>query len=237
MSFNTKEDIFESEGTPRPVKQNNDSKNEAQENENIELTLEQKFTRLTYEINDLAGQLQADNSKATKAMDKESVEALLSELKAIQVAKASGEMKPSAEKAPTQKESAGTKSQSNASLIHLEKRLARIESLIGAATAKEDKQPVVDALEDLKFRVEALNPTYIESLESRLNALIAKNDQLEEKQGKSSQSGIDLAKVDELLALMQKWDASCAALPSNVRKIQSLHRLHEQCRISQLNIR
>ena len=37
MSFNTKEDIFESEGTPRPVKQNNDAKNEAQENENIEL--------------------------------------------------------------------------------------------------------------------------------------------------------------------------------------------------------
>lgn len=27
---------------------------------------------------------------------------------------------------------------------------------------------------------------------------------------------------------MKKWDASCSALPANVKRVQALHRLHEQ---------
>lgn len=78
-----------------------------------------------------------------------------------------------------------------------------------------------------RLRAESLNPVYVEGLEQRLNQVLTKLDQVEEKRDKSVDGDFE-NKVNDLLALVEKWDSACVALPANVKKIQALHRLHEQ---------
>lgn len=51
--------------------------------------------------------------------------------------------------------------------------------------------------------------------------------QVDDKRQKSVDSDLE-TKVNDLLELMSKWDVACAAMPSNLKKLQGLHRLHEQ---------
>ncbi|VDL87027.1 unnamed protein product, partial [Nippostrongylus brasiliensis] len=121
-------------------------------------------------------------------------------------------------------------------LLSLESRIRRIETLVGEVDA--GRQPIADAVEDIRFRLDALNPSFVEGMETKLNSVISKLDQVEDKREKSVDGEME-AKVNDLLELMSKWDVACAAMPSNLKKLQGLHRLHEQAqhfseRLSQL---
>ncbi|CAJ0598773.1 unnamed protein product [Cylicocyclus nassatus] len=196
-------------------------------------TAEQKYNRLACEIDELAQQLKDETVKPTLTVNETSLADLTDELKSVKVSKSSG-----AAVQPTGKEGAAPNvdKSSNAKLLSLEQRIRRIESLVG--TYDPARQSIADAVEDIRFRLEALNPTYIEGMETKLNALISKLDQVEDKKQKSIDGEME-SKVNDLLELMSKWDVACVAMPSNLKKLQGLHRLHEQAqhfseRLSQL---
>ncbi|KJH47467.1 Dynamitin [Dictyocaulus viviparus] len=194
-------------------------------------TVEQKYNRLSYEIADLAKQLQA--IKPSLIVNESTVAELADELKAVKVLKSTGNILQHKEKSDV---SLRADTSSNAKLLSLDQRLRRIETLVGSVDPAH--QPIADCVEDIRFRLEALNPSYIDVMESKLNAVMSKLDQVDDKRQKIADDEME-AKVNELLGLMNKWDVVCAAMPINVKRLQGLHRLHEQAqhfseRLSQL---
>ncbi|WKX99406.1 hypothetical protein Q1695_014356 [Nippostrongylus brasiliensis] len=196
-------------------------------------TPEQKYNRLASEIDELAKQLQDENIEPSTGVNESSIAALADELKAVKVSKATG-VAPRSEAKDSK--SVAVDSSANNKLLSLESRIRRIETLVGEVDA--GRQPIADAVEDIRFRLDALNPSFVEGMETKLNSVISKLDQVEDKREKSVDGEME-AKVNDLLELMSKWDVACAAMPSNLKKLQGLHRLHEQAqhfseRLSQL---
>ncbi|XGW15727.1 hypothetical protein V3C99_001294 [Haemonchus contortus] len=195
-------------------------------------TTDQKYNRIAIEIDELAQQLQEDSAKSNSTVNESSIAALADELKAVKVSKVSGGVRTSKEnEAPTK-----TSASPDGKLLSLEQRLRRIETLVGEADPC--RQPIADFMEDVRFRLDVLNPSYIEGMETKLNSIISKLDQVDDKRQKSVDGEME-TKVNDLLELMSKWDVVCAAMPSNLKKLQGLHRLHEQAqhfseRLSQL---
>ncbi|XGW15728.1 hypothetical protein V3C99_001294 [Haemonchus contortus] len=173
-------------------------------------TTDQKYNRIAIEIDELAQQLQEDSAKSNSTVNESSIAALADELKAVKVSKVSGGVRTSKEnEAPTK-----TSASPDGKLLSLEQRLR------------------------IRFRLDVLNPSYIEGMETKLNSIISKLDQVDDKRQKSVDGEME-TKVNDLLELMSKWDVVCAAMPSNLKKLQGLHRLHEQAqhfseRLSQL---
>uniref|UniRef100_A0A7I5E9C3 Dynactin subunit 2 n=1 Tax=Haemonchus contortus TaxID=6289 RepID=A0A7I5E9C3_HAECO len=173
-------------------------------------TTDQKYNRIAIEIDELAQQLQEDSAKSNSTVNESSIAALADELKAVKVSKVSGGVRASKEnEAPTK-----TSTSPDGKLLSLEQRL------------------------HVRFRLDVLNPSYIEGMETKLNSIISKLDQVDDKRQKSVDGEME-TKVNDLLELMSKWDVVCAAMPSNLKKLQGLHRLHEQAqhfseRLSQL---
>lgn len=185
-------------------------------------TIEQKYNRLSCEIDELAKQLQENTVKPTLLVNDSSVAELADELKAVKVSKSSGNLPKNKDKKTP---SINADTSESGKLLSLEQRLRRIESLIGSVDTAH--QPIADSIEDIRFRLEALNPSYIDGMESKLNALLSKLDQVDDKRRKVLDDEIE-TKVNELLELMTKWDVACAAMPINIKRLQGLHRLHEQ---------
>ncbi|CAI4226186.1 unnamed protein product [Auanema sp. JU1783] len=183
----------------------------------------QRINRLTCEINELHDKLNADESPEGK-QGRAAISKLMEELKTVSVLKKSGAPTRSSE-VSTKKAEATSSANSDSKVISLEKRVKRLEALVGSFDST--KPPLVDALEDLKFRTESLNPTIVEGLETRVNQIMTKVQQIEEKREKSIDSETE-TNARELLDLMNKWDVACSALPSNLKKIQALSKLHEQ---------
>ncbi|EYC17850.1 hypothetical protein Y032_0029g1910 [Ancylostoma ceylanicum] len=196
-------------------------------------TAEQKFNRISCEIDELAQQLKDESVKPTLIVNESSLADLADELKAVKVSKSSGSgLLPSGKETFTP----NVDKSANAKLLSLDQRVRRIESLVGSFDPS--RQSIADSVEDIRLRLEALNPSYIDGMETKLNALISKLDQVEDKKQKSVDGEME-AKVNDLLELMSKWDVACVAMPSNLKKLQGLHRLHEQAqhfseRLSQL---
>ncbi|KAK6018251.1 Dynamitin [Ostertagia ostertagi] len=191
-----------------------------------------RIHRIACEIDELAQQLQEDSAKTTPMVNESSLAALAEELKGVKVSKVSGGAPVSKEKETPAK----SDKSADGKLLSLEQRLRRIETLVGETDPC--RQPIADFMEDIRFRLDALNPSYIEGMETRLNSILSKLDQVDDKRQKSVDGEME-TKVNDLLELMSKWDVVCAAMPSNLKKIQGLHRLHEQAqhfseRLSQL---
>ncbi|CAJ0937522.1 unnamed protein product, partial [Mesorhabditis belari] len=178
-------------------------------------TFEQKFQRLHMEIGELAQCIPTGKDEAVTTKSTSLLKSMLDEVKARKdVAK------------PTKGDQTAKipgPSQADGNVKSLEKRLARIESLTGHLPA--GAQPLTDAIEDLRLRTDVLNPAFMETADSKLVALLNKLKQVEEKKGNSNEE-IE-QNVNELLALMSKWDGVCANLPSKTKKLNSLSRLHE----------
>uniref|UniRef100_A0A9J2PG38 Dynactin subunit 2 n=1 Tax=Ascaris lumbricoides TaxID=6252 RepID=A0A9J2PG38_ASCLU len=118
--------------------------------------------------------------------------------------------------------------------LALESRLKRIEQLVGGGcdavdevTKKMSRAPLAETMEDLKMRVQLLHPTHVDGLHSRINQVLAKMKQAEEKKLEKMDSDFE-EKVSSLYELMTKWDNTCVGLPAAVQRIHGLQRLHEQ---------
>uniref|UniRef100_A0A1I7WC11 Uncharacterized protein n=1 Tax=Heterorhabditis bacteriophora TaxID=37862 RepID=A0A1I7WC11_HETBA len=136
-------------------------------------TPEQKFNRLTFEINELADMIKDQNVTPTGIMTDSSINQLLDELKDVRVAKICGQTIQVKQEDRSERKNVKL---NDDKLLSLEQRISRIESLIGPIDST--RQPIVDAVEDLRFRTEAFNPAYIEGMEIRLNSIITKLEQV-----------------------------------------------------------
>ncbi|KAK5984966.1 putative dynactin subunit 2, partial [Trichostrongylus colubriformis] len=134
-------------------------------------TTDQKYNRIACEIDELAKQIQEQSAESAPMVNESSITALADELKAVKVSKASGGVPPSNEKDATSK----TEKSADGKLLSLEHRLRRIETLVGETDTC--RQPIADFMEDIRFRLDALNPSYVEGMETKLNSLISKLDQ------------------------------------------------------------
>ncbi|KAF8356503.1 dnc-2, partial [Pristionchus pacificus] len=197
-------------------------------------TPEQKFNRLTYEIAELGELLKKDENAKGGLLTENSVNQLMDELKATKIANNCGttEVIP---KAKTESSKATTVVP-HANVAALEGRMKRIETLLGSIG--DSSVPLIDTLEDLRFRTDTFNTTFLDGIESRLNTVLNKLDQVETRK-KQGENGELETKVDSIYELMSKWDSSCTNLGSTVKRLQSLRGLHEQAsqfseRLSQL---
>ncbi|GMS89235.1 hypothetical protein PENTCL1PPCAC_11410, partial [Pristionchus entomophagus] len=197
-------------------------------------TPEQKFNRLTYEMAELGELLKKDESVKTGLLTENSVNQLMDELKAAKIAKTSG----TAEVRIIYKffVNHSLSLRCNYKVAALEGRMKRIETLLGSVG--DSSVPLIDTLEDLRFRTDTFNTTFLDGIESRLNTVLNKLDQVETRK-KQGENGELETKVDSIYSLMSKWDSSCTNLGSTVKRLQSLRGLHEQAsqfseRLSQL---
>ncbi|VDM47953.1 unnamed protein product [Toxocara canis] len=201
-------------------------------------TIDQKFHRLNYELVELAEAMkeQKENSKEkASTINEGDVVAMLDAVRAVHLNKAA----PSAQNASgSEHETSAISTAASAStenrLLALESRLKRIEQFVGGGcdafdevTKKVCRAPLAEVIEDLRLRVQLLHPTHVDGLHSRVNQVLAKMKQAEEKKLEKMDSDFE-EKVANLYELMAKWDNTCVGLPSAVQRIHGLQKLHEQ---------
>uniref|UniRef100_A0A183CUZ7 Dynactin subunit 2 n=1 Tax=Gongylonema pulchrum TaxID=637853 RepID=A0A183CUZ7_9BILA len=106
----------------------------------------------------------------------------------------------------------------------LEKRISRLEQAIGGTAGLDaaSKVPLAEAVEEMQLRLQLLNPTHIDGLHARATKLLAKMQQNEKEDSEFEE------KVEKLYDMMNRWDAACIGLPSAVRRMYDLRKLHEQ---------
>ncbi|KAL4002172.1 Dynamitin family protein [Acanthocheilonema viteae] len=202
-------------------------------------TLEQKFTRLNCEINDLAETIQAqkvsDRSDSC-VVNEEDLIAMLETLKALQVNRDTVTTPVQSEKKNSKLEDATLFTESNivnGRLAVLENRINRLEQMIDGVNGSCDesmrvcKIPIAEAVEDLRMRVQLLHPAHVDGLHSRITQLLSKLQQVEEKKKEKGDSEFE-EKVDKLYEMMSRWDVACTGLSSAVKRMYDLRKLHEQ---------
>uniref|UniRef100_A0A0R3S623 Dynactin subunit 2 n=1 Tax=Elaeophora elaphi TaxID=1147741 RepID=A0A0R3S623_9BILA len=202
-------------------------------------TLEQKFTRLNCEINDLAETLRAQ--KVSEKPDacvvhEEDLIVMLETLKALQINRDTVTTAVQNEKKDNEAKGATLFAENNVvngRLAVLENRINRLEEMIGGVgtgcdeSMKVCKIPVAEAVEDLRMRVQLLHPAHVDGLHSRITQLLSKLQQVEEKKKEKGDSEFE-EKVDKLYEMMSRWDVACTGLSSAVKRMYDLRKLHEQ---------
>ncbi|CAJ0587428.1 unnamed protein product, partial [Mesorhabditis spiculigera] len=179
----------------------------------------QKFNRLYLEISELGEEISNQKAGADvgTGVSTDLLKNMLDRMKANQDA-------PSGKKSGGDGVNVSGASFLDGNVAAFEKRIQRIEGLLGDLPS--GSQPLVSAVEDLRLRADVLNPNFLESTDSRLNTILSKMKQVDEKKEQAPADELE-RNVDELLALMKKWDPICTNLPSQVKKLNSLARLHE----------
>uniref|UniRef100_A0A0N5AGZ7 Dynactin subunit 2 n=1 Tax=Syphacia muris TaxID=451379 RepID=A0A0N5AGZ7_9BILA len=167
--------------------------------------IEQKFNRLNYELNDLLEAIQKEDEEKKKETQ-------------------------------TAKKVAVDESR----YLKLEERLRRIETFVGTDAADDfshtdTRVPFGEVIEELRLRVRALNPANADVICGRLNKLLAKMQEVNERRKEKIDSEFE-KKVDSLYNLILKWDEICTNLPSVVQRICDLHKLHEQAQLFNKNL-
>ncbi|CAB3402434.1 unnamed protein product [Caenorhabditis bovis] len=179
----------------------------------------EKLNRILYEIADLNEQVKGDESLKNDLLNEEVLESLSAEVKNLQTTS----------KTPVSHDSANidiAQRTSDPKLYALDARLRKLEKVLGSTVIPT--VPILDSIEDMKLRCETLNSSYVSGLEQRLNVLLTKFDQVEEKKARHEIDDDIEKKINDILEMMQKWDVACSSLSSNVNKVKALSRLHEQ---------
>uniref|UniRef100_A0A915Q404 Uncharacterized protein n=1 Tax=Setaria digitata TaxID=48799 RepID=A0A915Q404_9BILA len=203
-------------------------------------TLEQKFTRLNCELNDLKEALQSQElteKSGACVIREDDLIVMLETLKALQINRDTVITSARNEKKDNKAEISTTvpveSNIVNGRLAVLENRINRLEQMIdGVGGGSDDsmkicKIPVAEAIEDLRMRVQLLHPAHVDGLHSRITQLLSKLQQVEEKKKEKSESEFE-EKVDKLYEMMSRWDVACTGLSSAVKRMYDLRKLHEQ---------
>ena len=110
-----------------------------------------------------------------------------------------------------------------ARLNKLEKALGSVDDIAGSPIAASGS--VSNAIDDIRTRVNSLNPTILEQTENRLNALMAKQKQENEKADPNKEY---VDKVNEVYKMVVNFQNSNDLLNNVVRRLKTLAVLHEQ---------
>ncbi|KAG0711902.1 Dynactin subunit 2-A [Chionoecetes opilio] len=121
-----------------------------------------------------------------------------------------------------------------ASVAELEKRIDRIETLIGnnpdklsSLSAWTNHRSVLGAVQVLSARLALLEPAHLDHVEGRLHAIHTRMNSISEKKA-AIEDADKQSKVSELYELVKKTESLCSALPEVVNRLVSLEALHDQ---------
>jgi dynactin-2 len=191
-------------------------------------TPEQKLNRIRCEINELQQSVEQSKDVPT-TISKNDLDELNDMLKAALTTNPEIKKKVDADKSRPQRTPASAELADVNQLTAFDTRLKRIEHAVTGerAALRPPTAPLLETIEDLKLRVETLNPAYLDSVHSKLNAVMTKLSEYDEKKNKINGEDVE-KKVDKLYEMVLKWDATCTNVPSLVKRLQSLSKLHEQ---------
>uniref|UniRef100_A0AAY4EY08 Dynactin subunit 2 n=1 Tax=Denticeps clupeoides TaxID=299321 RepID=A0AAY4EY08_9TELE len=123
---------------------------------------------------------------------------------------------------------------SSAKLTELEKRLAELETSIGSGSSKQGPlstgvqgSSLMDSMELLQARVNALDSATLDQVEARLQSVLGKMNEIA-KHKSAIEDAETQNKVSQLYDVVQKWDAMATCLPQVVQRLIAVKELHEQ---------
>nr|XP_023651229.1 dynactin subunit 2 isoform X5 [Paramormyrops kingsleyae] len=122
----------------------------------------------------------------------------------------------------------------SAKVAELEKRLAQLETAMGTGSNKQGPltawvqgASIVDNLELLQARVNALDSATLDQVEARLQSVLGKMNEIA-KHKAAIEDADTQNKVSQLYDVIQKWDAMATSLPQVVQRLVAVRDLHEQ---------
>ncbi|XP_031423418.1 dynactin subunit 2 isoform X2 [Clupea harengus] len=120
-----------------------------------------------------------------------------------------------------------------AKMAELGKRLAELETAVGSGSDKQGPLSgagggsLIDTLEILQARVNALDATTLDQVEARLQSVLGKMNEIA-KHKAAIEDADTQNKVSQLYDVVQKWDAMATSLPQVVQRLIAVKELHEQ---------
>lgn len=120
-----------------------------------------------------------------------------------------------------------------AKMAELEKRLAELETSVGSGSDKQGPLSaasggsLMDTLELLQARVNALDAATLDQVEARLQSVLGKMNEIA-KHKAAIEDADTQNKVSQLYDVVQKWDAMATSLPQVVQRLIAVKELHEQ---------
>lgn len=110
----------------------------------------------------------------------------------------------------------------------LHNRLKRIEDYLYGqkGSTKLPACPLLENIQNLQLQVRALNSQFVEKTSAQITNALAKFSELEEKRTKQFGEGTE-KKFDHMSEIAMKLDAACDNIPTTLRRLQSLAKLHE----------
>ncbi|TKR78246.1 hypothetical protein L596_019084 [Steinernema carpocapsae] len=203
-------------------------------------TVEQKFNRIHCELGELAEMVKAEKEAGKPTVQEVDVNDLGQLLEAIQKERISGTIPSESilEKLRNAKQIKAPVATNDVDFSNLEARLKRIEKFVSGGQPTAERvtlTPLSETVEELRLRIETVNPTILDGLESKLSTVLAKYQATEEKRQARPEEAFD-EKVNNLCEMMTKWDGICMSLPGTVKRLHALTNLHEQARDFSANL-
>ncbi|KAG7249371.1 hypothetical protein CRUP_013266, partial [Coryphaenoides rupestris] len=121
-----------------------------------------------------------------------------------------------------------------AKMAELEKRLAELEMAIGSGSDKQGPlsagiqgASLMDTMELLQARVNALDSSTLDQVEARLQSVLGKMNEIA-KHKAAIEDADTQNKVSQLYDVVQKWDSMATSVPQVVQRLVAVKELHEQ---------
>uniref|UniRef100_A0A0K0EDM0 Dynactin subunit 2 n=1 Tax=Strongyloides stercoralis TaxID=6248 RepID=A0A0K0EDM0_STRER len=204
-------------------------------------TIDQKFTRLYYEINELRDQVEDAKVKDTEeyknSINKDKIILLSEMIKSVASMKNSndGSKSTNDDLSSLEKESKDknlNETSQEMYISQLENRITELEKKIGVYTLANDSTTLSEKLESLKILIESLNVNHYGAIEKKwrdMKSAVSAN--AEKIFGDPNNEAANIEKINSLYELTGRWDATCQLLPSVVKRLQSLSALHEEAEV------
>ena len=213
-------------------------------------TPEQKYNRLIMEIAELREQVEhqqvgflfkllkltgiiQENTKPDIMLTKEHLDKVMKQLETINLKKANADapvLKAAMDESKQPSTVAGSSSNLDSMMIaRFEARIRKLEEALGtvdySATEFITPGPLVNAIDDLRLRIESLDPSNLESIETRLNSALAKQHQANERKDGNDEL---VKQVNEIFNVISKFKDSNQTVSVVVKRLRALASIHEQ---------
>lgn len=119
--------------------------------------------------------------------------------------------------------------------LHMEKRIAEIEHLIGISALDpevyREGSNICDTVARLEKQVSLLDHRTINVLQKKLESTNAELDKLMKRDSSEQRTG-DFHKINQLYDKIQQWDSHVESIPLLIDRLASLKRVHDDAIIS-----
>lgn len=120
-------------------------------------------------------------------------------------------------------------------MTEIERRVARLETLVGDGDAADLYPDLCSALDALEARVALVDPTTLKAVGKQITELEARlvaAEGVTEGQGgggdtNASMSGFSSSRLSKLVHVVERWDSVAMTLPMLIERMRTLRSVHE----------